>query len=327
MGLRRGGATEPRTRRTLGCHARAGAAVGAARPGPEQQCVHPPHGRPSALGRLGTRGRGDSSELRQATGRSPVRSTLKRKPARTGTVTAPQCPRLDPRPCARAAFHGEAGSAPKMALRALGRGPGARSMAQRPPRKTRRELGEGSEGLTGLGAVCRCAQACTSDVRRSSWPSGCTEQPWERKQARRRAAGQRRAAGARSPRGVRAPAGPPRICARACVRVMRCWRPRMDQEGRGSGRSLRTRRPALGRPGRLCQRTARAPAARPPVGRDRCPSAHGVLPPRRARGATAAPGQAAVCRGTDVQGRSGHRRARRRPPMASEDTDNGHGDP
>lgn len=207
-----------------------------------------------------------------------MRSTLKRKPAGTGTVTAPQRPRLDPRPCAHAAFHGEAGSAPKMALRVLGRGPGARSMAQRPPRKTRRELGEGSEGLTGRGAVCRCAQACTSDVRRSSWPSGCTEQPWERKQARRRAAGQRRAAGAQSPRGVRAPAGPPRICARACVRVMRCWRPRMDQEGRSSGRSLRTRRPALGRPGRLCQRTARAPAARPPVGRDRCPSAHGVLP-------------------------------------------------
>lgn len=169
MGLRRGGATEPRTRRTLGCHARAGAAVGAARPGPEQQCVHPPHGRPSALGRLGTRGRGDSSELRQATGRSPVRSTLKRKPAGTGTVTAPQRPRLDPRPCARAAFHGEAGSAPKMALRALGCGPGARSMAQRPPRKTRRELGEGSEGLTGLGAVCTSVHLRRAPLFLAKW--------------------------------------------------------------------------------------------------------------------------------------------------------------
>lgn len=169
MGLRRGGAPEPRTRRTLGCHARAGAAVGAARPGPEQQCVRPPHGRPSALGRLGTRGRGDSSELRQATGRSPVRSTLKRKPAGTGTVTAPQRPRLDPRPCARAAFHGEAGSAPKMALRVLGRGPGARSMAQRPPRKTRRELGEGSEGLTGLGAVCTSVHLRRAPLFLAKW--------------------------------------------------------------------------------------------------------------------------------------------------------------
>lgn len=94
-----------------------------------------------------------------------MRSTLKRKPAGTGTVAAPQRPRLDPRPCARAAFHGEAGSAPKMALRVLGRGPGARSMAQRPPRKTRRELGEGSEGLTGLGAAGvhkRAPQTCAA---------------------------------------------------------------------------------------------------------------------------------------------------------------------
>lgn len=255
-----------------------------------------------------------------------MRSTLKRKPAGTGTVAAPQRPRLDPRPCARAAFHGEAGSAPKMALRVLGRGPGARSMAQRPPRKTRRELGEGSEGLTGLdvaGVHKRAPQTCAALPGQAGAPNspGKGNRPGGRRQ------------GGDVPPALRVPVAcaplqaPPRVCARACVRVMRCWRPRMDQEGRGSGRSLRTRRPALGRPGRLCQRTARAPAARPPVGRDRCPSAHGVLPPRRARGATAAPGQAAVCRGTDVQGRSGHRRARRRPPMASEDTDNGHGDP
>lgn len=255
-----------------------------------------------------------------------MRSTLKRKPAGTGTVMAPQRPRLDPRPCARAAFHGEAGSAPKMALRVLGRGPGARSMAQRLPRKTRRELGEGSEGLTGLGAAGvhkRAPQTCAALPGQVGAPNspGKGNRPGGGRQ------GGDVPPALRSPRGVRAPAGPPRVCARACARVMRCWRPRMDQEGRGSGRSLRTRRPALGRPGRLCQRTARAPAARPPVGRDRCPSAHGVLPPRRARGATAAPGQAAVCRGTDVQGRSGHRRARRRPPMASEDTDNSHGDP
>lgn len=98
-----------------------------------------------------------------------MRSTLKRKPAGTGTVTAPQRPRLDPRPCARAAFHGEAGSAPKMALRVLGRGPGARSMAQRPPRKTRRELGEGSEGLTGLGAVCTSVHLRRAPLFLAKW--------------------------------------------------------------------------------------------------------------------------------------------------------------
>lgn len=256
-----------------------------------------------------------------------MRSTLKRKPAGTGTVAAPQRPRLDPRPCARAAFHGEAGSAPKMALRVLGRGPGARSMAQRPPRKTRRELGEGSEGLTGRGAVCRCAQACTSDVRCSSWPSGCTEQPWERKQARRKAAGQRRAAGAQeSPWRARPCRPPTNLCAGVCARDA-VLAPTDGPGGEGlwaepedKAASTGAARQALPAHGTRTRCTPSRRSGSMPL----CPRGP---PPRRARGATAAPGQAAVCRGTDVQGRSGHRRARRCPPMASEDTDNGHGNP
>lgn len=42
-------------------------------------------------------------------------------------------------------------------------------MAQRPPRKTRRELGEGSEGLTGLGAVCTSVHLRRAPLFLAKW--------------------------------------------------------------------------------------------------------------------------------------------------------------